>query len=188
LKENCFRKPLKRKVDLVGFWFFGFSVFLFKTRQYLKDLTWFSLEAAAYVDTYFYHSDDDTCEAALDHHVMPAVHLDIPVPAFDTCFENPGCCYVKMECLPDGRLQEIHYLDDKCSVEKNIHNTNHSSAIFENGVCNKQGEHHFLTMKWDSKYCAPTHTGNLRSIRVLKVLTKHQKLKKGKAKQNEYES
>ena len=95
---------------------------------------------------------------------MPAVHLDIPVPAFDTCFENPGCCYVKMECLPDGRLQEIHYLDEQCSVEKNIHNTNHSSAIFENGVCNKQGEHHFLTMKWDPKYCAPTHKGNLRSI------------------------
>ena len=171
MKENCFRKPLKRKVDLFGFWFFGFSVFRFfgskRDNIFKKDLTWFSLDAAAYVDTYFYHSDDDTCEAALDHHVMPAVHLDIPVPAFDTCFENPGCCYVKMECLPDGRLQEIHYLDDKCSVEKNIHNTNHSSAIFENGVCNKQGEHHFLTMKWDSKYCAPTHTGNLRSIRVL---------------------
>ena len=143
---------------------FRFSVFDFRfwaesdRDNIFKDL--FSLEAAAFVDTYFYHSDDDTCEEALDHHVMPAVHLDIPIPAFDTCFENPGCCYVKMECIPDGRLQEIHYSDENCSVPKNIHNTNHSSAIFENGVCNTQGEHHFLTMKWDPKYCAPTHTGN----------------------------
>ena len=151
IKENCVLKLflLKRKVDLFG------SNFLKIWQDFLF------LEVAMFVDAYFYHSDDDTCDQALDHHVMPSVHLDIPVPAFDTCFENPGCCYVKMECLPDGRLQEIHYLDDQCSVEKNIHNTNHSSAIFENGVCNKQGEHHFLTMKWDPKYCAPTHKGNL---------------------------
>ena len=144
---------------------FVFSVFWFsveikasETIKSFKDL--FCLEVAMFVDTYFYHSDDDTCEAALDHHVMPAVHLDIPIPAFDTCFENPGCCYVKMECLPDGRLQEIHYSDKECSVPKNIHNTNHSSGIFENGVCNTQGEHHFITMKWDPKYCAATHSGN----------------------------
>ena len=119
-----------------------------------------SLAAAAYVDAYFYDSNYDTCEAVLDHHVMPTVHFDIPIPAFDTCFENPGCCYVKMECLKDGRLQEIHYSDEKCSTPKNIHNTNHSSGIFENGVCNTQGGRHFIMMKWDPKYCAPTHKGN----------------------------
>ena len=116
----------------------------------------FSSEPAAFVDLYFYHSGDETCEAALNHFVLPAVHLDIPIPKWDTCFLNMGCCNVKMECLPDGRLQQIHYADANCTVPKMI-NTNHTNSIFENGGCNAQGENFYLAMKWDPKYCAPTH-------------------------------
>ena len=116
-------------------------------------------EADALVDLYFYNSED--CEAALNNNVMPAVAFDLPVPVFGECFMNPGCCFVKMDCLPDGRLQEIHYTDVNCTVPKYIHNTNNSNAIFENGVCNTQGENHFIMMKWDEQYCSRTHNGKL---------------------------
>ena len=118
-----------------------------------KDL--FSLEPDAYVDLYFYHSGDDTCDAALSHPFLPAVHLDIPIPAWDTCFDFP-VPNAKMKCLPDGRIQETKFSDDNCTIPTMI-NSNHTAVIFENGGCNAQGEHFFLVFKWDPEYCQATH-------------------------------